>query len=52
MTKEEALKAYEDRFGGVPMFLWTADAEYVVAAVDECLASGKEYEYPDEDADY
>lgn len=53
MTKDEAIKAYEEKFGGWPAFLLMgASDEYIVAALTKCLETGKELEAEDPDADY
>lgn len=50
---KEVIKAYEDRFGGVPSFLLMgADDDYIVEALTKCLETGKELEAEDPDADY
>ena len=42
---EEVMKAYEDRFGGVPSFLLMgADDDYIIEKLSECLRTGKELE--------
>ena len=52
MTREEAIKAYEDKFGGFPYFLMmgTSD-EMLVREVEKALESGEEIE-PEEGAVY
>ena len=52
MTREEAIKAYEDKFGGFPYFLMmgTPD-EVIIAAVEKSLRTGEEIE-PEEDVIY
>lgn len=53
MTKEEAIAAYEKKFGGYPAFLLMgAEDDEIVAALSECLRTGKELTAPDPDADY
>lgn len=45
MTRDEAIKAYSDKFGGFPYFLMMgADDDYVVERVEEALRTGKEIE--------
>lgn len=53
MTKEEAIKAYTDMFGGFPYFLMmgTSD-EVVVKAVQKSLESKQEIEPAHKDAIY
>ena len=45
MTREEAIKAYTEKFGGFPYFLMmgTSD-EAVITAVKKALKSGEEIE--------
>lgn len=53
MTKDEAIKAYVERFGGYPAFLLMgATDDEIVSELTECLKTGKELEAPDPDADY
>ena len=53
MTKDEVMKAYEKKFGGVPYFLiMGASDEYIIEALIKCLETGKELEAEDQDADY
>ena len=53
MTKDEAIKAYEEKFGGWPAFLLMgASDEYIIEALTKCLETGKELEAEDPDADY
>ena len=52
MTREEAIEAYEDKFGGFPYFLMMGVSdEVVVAAVEKSLRTGEEIE-PEEDVVY
>lgn len=52
MTREEAIKAYGDKFGGFPYFLTMGvPDEVVVAAVEKSLKTGEEIE-PEEDVIY
>lgn len=52
MTVEEVKKAYEEKFGGLPMFLLMgADDDYIVEALGKCLETGQEYQ-ADEDEVY
>ena len=45
MTREEAIKAYTEKFGGVPYFLMMgAPDEAITAAVEKALKSGEEIE--------
>lgn len=45
MTREEAIAAYTEKFGGFPYFLMMgASDEAVIAAVEKALKSGKEIE--------
>lgn len=47
MTKEQAIKAYSDKFGGFPYFLFMgAEDGEIVAAVEQALKTGKEIEAP------
>ena len=53
MSKEEVIKAYEQKFGGYPAFLLMgASDEYIVEALTKCLETGKELEAEDPGADY
>lgn len=53
MTAEEAVKAYTERFGGFPYFLFMdAPEECIVEAVRTALETGEEIEPEEEDADY
>lgn len=53
MTKNEAIQAYSDKFGGFPYFLFMGAADdEVVAAVEDSLQTGKEIEPPDDEAVY
>lgn len=54
MSKVEEIKAkYEKMFGGYPSFLLMgADDEEIIAALEPCIKSGKEYDAPEEDAVY
>lgn len=53
MTKDEAIRAYEAKYGGVPSFLLMgASDEYIVNALTKCLDTGRELEADDPDADY
>lgn len=52
MTREEAIKAYEDKFGGFPYFLMMGVLdEILVREVEKALESGEEIE-PEEGAVY
>lgn len=45
MTREEAIEAYTDKFGGFPYFLMMgASDEAVITAVEKALKSGEEIE--------
>lgn len=53
MTKDDAIKAYTDKFGGYPAFLLMgADDDEIVDALTECLRTGQELKAPDPDDDY
>lgn len=53
MTKEQAIAAYTEKFGGYPAFLLAgADDDYIITALSKCVETGEEYEAPAEDADY
>ena len=53
MTKDEAIRAYEVKYGGVPFFLLMgASDEYIVNALTKCVDTGRELEADDPDADY
>jgi hypothetical protein len=53
MSKDEVMKAYEEKFGVIPSFLLMgASDEYIVEALTKCLETGKELEAEDPDADY
>lgn len=42
MTREEAIEAYVDKFGGFPYYLFMGAAdEYVVERVEEALRTGR-----------
>lgn len=52
MTAQEAIKAYSERFGGFPYFLFlSAPDECVVEAVEVALQTGEEIkaEHPGDD---
>ena len=52
MTREEAIKAYGDKFGGFPYFLMMGvPDEVVLAAVEKSLRTGEGIK-PEEDAVY
>ena len=52
MTREEAIEAYTEKFGGFPYFLMMgASDKAVVAAVEKALKLGEEIE-PEEDRIY
>ncbi len=47
MTREEAIRAYEEKFGGFPYFLFmTASDEYLIWEVRRSLRRGKKIEAP------
>lgn len=52
MTKDEAIKAYSEKFGGFPDFLFmgAADSE-VVSAVKKALKTGEEIDAPGDPGD-
>ena len=51
MTAEEAIRAYTDRFGGFPIFLFMGAADNVIiAAVEKALKTGEEIEAQDNDS--
>jgi len=53
MSKDEVMKAYKEKFGGIPSFLLMgASDEYIVEALTKCLETGKELEAEDPDVDY
>lgn len=53
MTKEEAIKAYTDMFGGFPYFLMMgASDEAIIEAVQKSLESKREIEPAHKDAIY
>ena len=53
MTVNEVIAKYEEKFGGYPAFLLMgATDDEIIAALKPCIESGKEYEPPEEDADY
>lgn len=53
MSKDEVMKAYEEKFGGIPSFLLMgASDEYIVDTLTKCLETGKELEAEDPDDDY
>ncbi len=43
MTAEEAIKAYKEKFGGLPWGLDSMGDEYIVAAVEKALKTGEEW---------
>lgn len=50
---DKVISKYEEMFGGYPAYLLMgASDDEVVAALQPCIESGKEYEAPDEDAIY
>lgn len=52
MTKNEAIQAYSDKFGGFPYFLFMGAADSdVVEAVEQALKTGKEIEAPGDEGD-
>lgn len=53
MTKDEVMKAYEKKFGGIPSFLLMgASDEFIIEALIRCLETGKELEAEEPEADY
>lgn len=45
MTAEQAIAAYEERFGGWPLFIMmSATDEYIIERVAEALRTGNEIE--------
>ena len=53
MTVEEVKTKYGEMFGGFPSFLFMgADDDEIIAALEPCIVSGKEYEAPAEGAVY
>lgn len=53
MTREEAIQAYEEMFGGFPYFLlMTASDDEVVYRVRRALVRKKEIEADEVDGDY
>ena len=52
MTVNEAIEAYEKKFGGYPAFLLMgADDETIIKELTRCVKTGKELEAPT-DGDY
>lgn len=53
MTRDEAIKAYEERFGGFPYFLLMgAPDDVIVWKVRRALRLNREIEPEEEDGDY
>ena len=53
MSVEEVMKAYEAKFGGLPLFLLRGmDDDEIVRVLSKCLETGEELEPEDPDADY
>lgn len=47
MTKDQAIQAYSEKFGGFPYFLFMgAEDGDIVDAVEQALRTGKEIEPP------
>ena len=52
MTRDEAIKAYTNKFGGFPYFLMmSVPDEVIITAVEKSLRTGEEIE-PEEDVIY
>lgn len=49
MTADEAIRAYTEKFGGFPVFLFMGAAdEIIIERVEEALRTGLEIEAPDD----
>ena len=53
MNVDEAIKAYEEKFGGLPLFLLMGASDEVIAEkLSACLETGRELEPDDPEAEY